>query len=365
MEKVDLLIGEETPLPPGAERGFIIGEYFGYWSELDISLRIDGFSSVGFRAPYESSRKEFREAFRPFTFKPCEVQIKLETIFKGTLLDVEPDFSADEKSVKVTAFSKPEVFSQCDMPVSVLKDGKGLEFKKLGLRAIVAQLLAPFEVLVDFQADEGTPFDKVKIDTDQKVFDFIVDLAKQRNIIVSNTADGKMLFWQSTKPGQPVVEFVQGRSPLSKITPTFNPRECYSEITGFSAKKRGKSPSRDTQKNPWLTKPLRPQTLKLEDTERGDAPEATRARMGRMFGAMVSWKIENIPTWRDPNGKLWQPNTYVSVYAPDAMIYTKTDLLIRGVDLHQDANNESASLEVVLPGVFSGEVPTSLPWNEP
>ncbi len=361
MEQVDVCIGEEVPIPPGGERGFIHGDYFGYWSEIDIVFELDGFSSVGFRAPFEHSRKEFRETFRPFSFKPIEVMIHLETVFKGTLLDVEPELSSDSKQVRVTCNSLPSVLCDCGLPPSALP----FEHKKIGLRTLFDLCAAPFGLRVDFQAEEGKPFDKVRLETGREVFDFLADLTKQRNAVISNTADGRLLCWQSIKKGTPVCDFVQGQAPFARITPSFKPREYFSEVTGFAAKKRGKAPAKWTERNPWLATPLRPHTFKLEDTERGDAPAATKAFMGRMFGEMASWRVEDIPTWRDPKGKLWQPNTFVSVTAPDAFIYRRTNLLVRRVELHQDKDKESATLELVLPGAFNGEVPLMLPWDEP
>jgi prophage tail gpP-like protein len=362
MEKVDLLIGEEYPIPPGGERGFVHGSYFGYWSEIDIVFELDGYSSIGFRAPFEHTRKEFREMFRPFSFKPVEVMVgNLETIFKGTLLDIDPDLSSDGRTVVVTANALPSVLVDCDMPASALP----FEFKKVGLRSVFERCASPFGLKLDFQAEEGKPFDKIKIETNNKVQDFLAELTKQRNAVISNTLDGKLLCWQSLKSGKSICDFVEGRAPLSKVVPKFNPRECFSEVTGFASKKRGKKASKDTQKNPWLAKPLRPHTFKLEDTERGDAPEATKAFMGRMFGNMAAWRIENIPSWRDPQGDIWQPNKFISLHAPSAFVYRRSDLLIRRVELHQDKDNESATLEVVLPGAFNGEVPLLLPWDEP
>jgi prophage tail gpP-like protein len=363
VEKVDLCIGEEVPIPPGGDRGFIHGDYFGHWSEMDLVFEIDGFSSVGFLAPFEHTRKEFRAAFRPFSYKPIEVMIGLQTIFKGTQLDVEPDFDSNSKSIKVTANSLPSVLTDCVMPASVFAKGKGLEWKKMSLRTIFEECVEPFGLKVDFRADPGKVFDKVKLEKDKKVFEFLAELTKQRNAVISNTPIGQLLCWQGITSGVPVQSFVEGVAPLGTVKASFSPREYYSEVTGCAARKRGKAPAIWTEKNAWLSTPLRPHTFKLDDTERADAPEATKAFVGRMFGAMASWRIENLPTWRDSKGRLFQPNTLVSVLAPDAMIYRKTDLLIRRVELHQDKDNESAALEVVLPGAFSGVVPTVLPWD--
>lgn len=83
-----------------------------------------------------------------------------------------------------------------------------------------------------------------------------------------------------------------------------------------------------------------------------------------MFGNMVSYVVEGIPTWRDPKGNLWRPNTTITLKAPEAMIYRETEFLIRNVTLRQDAQSKTATLGLVLPGAFSGETPSRLPFEE-
>ena len=90
-------------------------------------------------------------------------------------------------------------------------------------------------------------------------------------------------------------------------------------------------------------------------------PQATKARMGRMFGAMVSYEFE-LPTWRTPTGQLWQPGQFLTLTAPGAMIYQPTLLMVRSVVLRQSSGARSATFNAVLPGSYSGEVPAVLPW---
>jgi prophage tail gpP-like protein len=104
----------------------------------------------------------------------------------------------------------------------------------------------------------------------------------------------------------------------------------------------------------------------VPDTDPAEVPDATKAELGRMFANVASWTISDLPTWRDPQGELWQPNTTVTVNAPYAFIYRDSELLVRSVRLRQDPKNgERADLNVVLPGAFSSEVPSFLPWDEP
>ena len=114
--------------------------------------------------------------------------------------------------------------------------------------------------------------------------------------------------------------------------------------------------------NKFGGKYFRPHACKFDDTEAGDAPTATQAKMGRMFANTVSYEIEDLPTWRNPAGKLWSPNTTLTLRAPSAMVYRESELMIRNVRLKQSADTVSASLDLVLPGAFSGEMPRALPW---
>lgn len=344
-------------------------EIFGHWTETEITLSIDTFDTVTFKAPWDPSMREIRDAFRPFKFQELEVSTQLETLFQGYLVNSDPKIDSQSKTISANGYAKPATLCDCDMPARVF-DGAGgkvvkqLEFKNLGLQAIANQCAAPFGLDIEFMAPEGKPFPKVKIGPDQKVFEFLKELAKQRNLVITNAVDGTLLFWQSVEPGAPRAQFVEGKQPLKTVEPQFNPREYFSEVTGYAAKKRRSAAAKWTEQNPWLKAPLRSSTFKLEDTEPGDAKEATQARVGRMFANMVSWTLPDLPGWRDSKGKLWEPNTTVTVLAPGAMIYRETEMLVKTVKLKRTPNDVTASLELVLPGAFNGKPPTELPWQE-
>jgi prophage tail gpP-like protein len=356
-------------LPPEIEEDLQIQidrNYFGNWSEVEVSLSIDSFATVSLTAPFAIENRKFRDNFRPFMFQELEVDTHLQPLFNGYILVPQPKHEPNSSSVTVTGYSKPAVLEDCSMPLKhpLTNAPVPREFKKLTLRAIAESICDPFGIKVDFRGDEGKPFDKVRCGPEKKLHEFLADLAKQRNKVLGNTVDGKLLIWQSVDPGDPVARFEQGKLPVTTVEPKFSPQNYYSEITGFAAKKRGKAPAKSTVQNPWLRAPFRPDTFKLEDTERADAPEATQAKMGRMFASMVSYTIPDIPTWRDPNGKVWQPNTTVTLLYPPAMIYTETEFLIRNVSLKSNKDATTATLDLCLPGAFNGKIPKSLPWDE-
>lgn len=337
----------------------IDGQEFTGWSSIDIHLAMDNFSTVEFTAPFEPRSQAFRAIFRPFTFKPLEVTIDGDQLFKGVLVGINPEGEANSNTVSVTAYSLPGPLADCNEPARALP----LEFKNLGLRAIAEQLAKPFGINVEFRADEGAPFKKVKLNVDQQVNDFLSELARMRNLVVANTPDGKLLCWRSVDPGHPVARLKDDQPPLTKVSAAFSPQDYYSEITGFGRHRRHHRGQKYTERNPFLMNVLRPLSFTLDNTEKGDAVQAVRAKLGRMFANMAAWTAD-LATWRDPKGELWKPNTTLLIDAPSAMIYTETELLTRVVSLHQDEKVSSAKLQLVLPGSFSGEIPKHLPWED-
>lgn len=365
-EKIELLIGFKA---------------FTGWDNLEVNLCIDKFDTVSFTAPFDASNKEFRDLFRPFTFAPVDILLSGERLFTGTMVGVDPSRSVDAGTVSISAYSQPGVLGDCTAPSGFGRKGRRsavgaipLEFQKKTLQAIAAELCEPFGIPVEFRGDPGAPFDKVRCKLEEKIHSFLVELAKQRGFVMTNDVDGTLLFWKSIAQGNPVVQFVEGVAPFPGIKATFSPQEYYSEITGYAPAKHRKAGNRYTALNKWLgdgvddgSAPInahRPMSCKFDDTERADAPDATNAKLGRMFANMASFEIEDLPTWRDPQGNAWDPNTSISVMCPSAMIYAETELLIREVTLKQSATKLSANLNLVLPGAFSGKIPDRLPWLE-
>lgn len=337
----------------------IDGKEFGSWSEINLTLPMDSFSTVGLAAPFESSRLEFRETFRPFTFKPIEVLVDGDTLFAGTLVAIASARDANRSSAAVGGYSLPGVLQDCGGDIASFP----FEFKGLGLRDIATALVEPFGLSVQFDAEEGAKFDKVKLEADRSIASFLAELAQQRNLIVGNTTDGKLLCHRSIVSGKPVARLRENAQPVVSVSNAFDPQRYFSKLTGFSLTKRGKVGSAYTAQNPFLSNVLRPKTFKVADTEDGDTPAATQAKMGRMFANACPFSAE-VATWRDPQGAMWRPNTSVVLHAPDAMVYRETEFIVRSVSLHQDANKSTAALDLVLPGAFSGEIPEVLPWAE-
>lgn len=349
----------QAPTATGNEVALLIdGRRFRFWSDMRITRSLDAMDLVEFNAPFEADAPGFRETFRPFSYKPLDVTVGGVPLFTGTLVGIMPDLANDQKTIGVSGYSRPGVLNDCTAPASAYP----IEFNGLDLKAIAAALCEPFGVAVVFTGPVGSAFGRAAVEPGATVLSFLSDLARQRGLVVSSTPTGELLFQQSVQVGQPVAVLQQGASPVLGVTPSFSPQQYYSHITGLEAVRVGTQGSQFTVRNPHLAGTVRPMTFSAPDVEGGDITDAVQAKAGRMYGNMAAYAVQ-VSSWRDPQGNLWAPNTTVSLEAPGAMVYSAYEFVVRSVRFDRAGSSESAELDLVLPGSFSGQTPEAMPWD--
>lgn len=336
----------------------IDGVRFRFWNSITLARSIDAVGTAGFGTPFNADAPGFKETFKPFSFKSFSVNVGGDPLFTGIMVSVSPTVEATQKTLSVSGYSLPGVLNDSVFPASAYP----IEYNGMTLQEIATAAAEIFGLSVEFDEDSGPVFERVAVDPAQKVLTFLSDLAKQRNFVISSTPSGALRFLRSVEPGQPVAILEQGKSPLLSVTPTFDPQTYFSHITGIAPTVIGLDGTQHTVKNPFLSSAIRAETFKADDSTGADVKAAVDAKMGRMFGNMASYSV-TVATWRDPSGNLWEPNTTINVTAPDAMIYNAYEFILRSVQFDRDAQSETATLDLVLPGAFSGKIPEVLPWE--
>lgn len=337
----------------------IEGKRFRFWTQVRITRAIDTVDTIEFSAPFDPQSAEFRNLFRPFSFKDIGVTVGGKTLFTGTMVGVVPEISGQGKTIQVSGYSTPGVLNDCTASANAYP----LEYNGQTLEEIAKAIIEPFGVTVVLAAPVGAVFKRVAAEVGDTILEFLSELAKQRNLILSSSPAGELLIQQSITAGSPVAKLKQGDSPVLNITPLFSPQEYYSHITGIEPVVIGLKGSQFTVKNPRLVGALRPHTFTARDTEAGTLKDAVEAKAGRMFGNMVSYSVQ-VATWRDPSGALWEPNTLVTLLAEGAMVYTEYVLLIRSIIFERDEGTTTAVLDLVIPESFNVKIPEVLPWDE-
>ncbi len=359
---------QQTPVAPvdsviGELSVTINGERFTGWTNISFSRVMDSFGSFDLLSLWDPDNAKFRDIFRPFGYQNVSVFEGDELLFNGTIITVSPEQDSKSRTVNASGYSLPGVANDCTPPISSLP----LERDSQNIEQIATQLLKPFGITVEIDGDSGPAFQREALSPTKKILAYLIELATQRNLIITDTPLGGCKFQTETDTGNPVAILKEGQAGITSITPRFSPQNYYSHISGqgftvFS--EIGADPgSVFTVINERLTGVLRPFTFVAPDAIGGEIKTATEAKAGRMIGNAVSYSVV-IPSWRDPSGNLWQPNTTMMLRAPGAMIYQSYEFLIREVRYIRNESEESVILTLVIPGSFKGEIPEVLPWEE-
>lgn len=359
-ERVSVKVTTSPPKAGSLQFTQLDARAFGEWSEIELSVGIDSYRCASLSGPWDPFRKDMRQAFEPLAFPQVTIEIGDELFLTGKIQDVAPSVDATQSSIAITAYSTAYWLTQ----IRAAPELPPFEFNGVDLKQI-AQVVAghTLGLTINFDGTPGAKFGRVKCERSSELHPFLAELALQRGYVLSDTASGDLLFRSEGPTGSPVARL--SGQPIGRITPRFEPDKWYSHVTGRACKRAGAgNGSKYTQRNE-LYRTIFPRHYceTMDHTESADVPRAVKATVGRMIASSASYTLEEVPTWRDPSGKLWQPNTTISISAPGAMIYSETELLIRSVKFRQTGEQQAATLEVVLPGSFGGTQPKKLPWD--
>lgn len=329
----------------------IAGEAFKFWGAISVTRTIDQMDTFSLSAPTT-------DAFKPLSFESVTINVGGAPLFTGTMLGVQPTVNASRETDEVDGYSLPGVLNDCTMPASAYP----VEFNDQSLEEIAATVLRPFGLATEFVASAGAVFDRVAMDEGEKVLAFLANLAKQRNLIIGSSQQGALVFSTPTA-GDPVARLEQGSAPLMSVMPLFRPQQYYSDVTGIEPVLVGLKGQSHTVKNTRLPGVVRPFTFVVQDAPQGELKAAVESKAARMFADAASYTVD-VATWRNANDTLWAPGDTVQLNAPAAKVFGFFSFLIRSVTFTATPTGRTASLQLVLPTSFSGQIPERMPWDE-
>jgi len=339
----------------------IDGKKFTGFTGYELNLAYDTFDTFSFSAPYCDAMNELRDAIVPFAFKPCEIYYDGALVLKGTLLTPDPELS--DKSGEITLQGYPLCGILNDSMIPPTK--YPLECMGINMKGIANAACDPYNIPVVFDGDIGPDFTEVSIEPTEKIMDFLTKLAKQRNLLFSNTPKGELLFFTAKKE-KAFISFSEGKPPMLSVKPKFAAQDFYSHITGFT-KTDAEYPSYSfTLENKYLINKgiMRHHSTTIEDAENeNDLANSVKAYAGRMFADCVSFELE-CDGHHNADGELFKKGMTVCVSAPTAMITRETNFIARNTKLVRNAETgKTATLTLVLPGSYTGELPEAFPWE--
>lgn len=338
-----------------------------HWTKCSLHCALDDVSTFQFEAPFEASNPLHRAAFVPGMRKPAVVAYDGAPIITGFTLDAVSSLTEEGSIVAVSGISLAGLLQgSCIPPLAWQPSFAGVDFGSI-CRLVGGALLVP----VVYEGPSFKPRDP-KCEISTTAWDFLAGLAKQRGLLLSANAAGALLVRDCAplaRTALPVAALAQGEQPLLEVLQEHASQDWHSDILVVSKASSGRSPggksagAKGASSNRFYGPLFRSYlTTKAEDSDDADVSKASAAKLARMIGAFVVYRVK-LPTWLTPLGTIWEPGQLVTLEAPSAQVYSPTSLMVRGVTLSLSESEATAELELVLPSTYTGEAPSRLPWQ--
>ena len=279
-------------------------------------------------------------------------------IITGTILPVDPSLD-DSNRVGVSGYALAGVLNDCSIPF----DKYPAEYNNQTLEQISKTIAGFFGLSVFFTEPSGAAFDRTALGITDTPLNFLISLAKKKGFLISSRADGGMLFRKArtTITANKTTTLKEGHTPLLSVSPSINPQDFYSSITGVAPLTVGSQFESATINNPFLTDVLRPHIYEVDEELSGaDLQKAVKWKMGLMFAEALKYQV-SVQGWRDERGNIWETNTFINLTAPSVMINKETTFIVESVNFNR-SDGDTAELSLALPESYSGKIPATLPW---
>lgn len=332
-----------------------------YFNDFKIDLVYDSIASTfAFQALFDPDNEAHREIFCVSHYHEAELWHNGELILTGFILSQKFRQSPTEEMASISGYSKTGVFEDCEIPPSLYP----LQSNNLSLREIANRIANKFKIKVVVDDAVASKMNKVFPDTtaseSENIKSYLHEMAKQKDIVITHTPKGELLFTEAKTKQEPILDF-----DLTKGTPhgtsfdlVFDGQGMHSDITlQKQASSTGGNAGKYTIENPYVPIVYRP-TVKSQTS--GDDNDTGLAARRELANELKNFKLTiTLDDWII-KGKIIRPNNTVTIYAPKLFMFKKVTWFIESVSLVGNQESTTATLQCVLPEVYTNQVPVSI-----
>ena len=339
----------------------INGKKFDFFNDLKLNLI---YASVGstfaFKAFFDPENTEQRAIYKPYTYPIVEIldddNVRL---LRGRVINNGFTDSAIKSLVSFSGYSLPGVLEDCTIPPSLYplqSDGKSL-------KEIAQALIEPFGLnlvisgSVKSLADEV--FEKTVASQNQTIKSYLDELASQKNIVISHTDAGSLLFTRARANARPIAQFLGG-IPEVKMTLSTNGRRMHNQITvQKQADIDNDNAGEETVNNPFVSI-FRPTTKEQTSGDDIDTALAGKKALSAELKSIILTIEVDRWTWNDDGETMMKPNNIITVHNHDLYLYQFVKFFVESIAFSETKDKRTAVLTCVLPEVYNGQSPRNI-----
>jgi prophage tail gpP-like protein len=210
---------------------------------------------------------------------------------------------------------------------------------------------------------EDQKFVYVGADQTEKIYDHLKKLATQFGIILSCTPRGDLLLIRPNVNAKLIgtIEEERPAGETEKYEISFKGRERFAKYRAIASSSKHHRSAKPGEAIDKTVKAPRVFTFKATDSIPGEAKNAAEWRKNKAAADSLSIPFP-VNSWYGPDGKLWQPNTIVTVISPTIGVPKGYNFLISQVELDYKKSGTTGELKLIPPSFYTtGEIDE--PWK--
>lgn len=336
---------------------------FEFFNDFTLTLNYNNVASTfSFRAFFDPLNTDHRGLFKPFTYPRIQVRSdEGELLLTGFVVNNTFTDSSKDELVTLSGYSLPGVLEDCEIPIELYplqSDGKTL-------KEITEAIIRPFGLNLVISSDvsdrANQVYEKNVADEGQSIKSYLSELAAQKNIVLSHTAAGSLLFTQARVKSKAVAHLGESLS-STKLALSTTGQPMHSTITvQKQVDLENDNAGEETIVNPFVTTTFRPKTKSQNSGDDIDTVQALRNSLSSEI-SNIKLKIDTDRWEWIKNGvtEIMKPNNIITVHNHNIYIYRITKFFVESIVFTGNKNAETAALNCVIPEVYNSQTPSNI-----
>jgi len=334
----------------------VAGRVFSGWQGLNLQENEDTFADgFSITAPFNPDDSDMREAFRPFSYRLCQVYIGKDRVLKGTIEQISPSGSASDRTITIGGRSVSGAMVDSSI------EGQGQEFKGQSLRTICQWIAGLFGVEVVDDTEDTGPIPETRPEPTQTAFEFLNDLAKSKGRLLTTDSRGILRITKPSSAGNPVAAIVEGEGLFVEASANYDGAKRHSRYIVYL----------DSDGTPGIRGAAEDEGIPIyrphqEEPNAAATDANTAAAWARTIALSEATAVNvTVSRWRRENGEIWRKGDFVTLRSPSAMVYQESLFRVAGRSFEiDDTQGKQTVLRLVLPQAFTTQMPERHPWDE-
>jgi prophage tail gpP-like protein len=278
------------------------------------------------------------------SFARVQVYYANNLLLTGNVIGLVNKVTTKRELVNVSGYSLAGKLQDCTFPKSAFP----LQFDNLTLGEICAKISSIFGINIRMYFNPQKVFDTVEIEPTQKVADFLIDIASQRNALLTHGPDGGVIVVEHKNEGLKVQEIINATEWVN----TRDYQSLYSEIYAIKEQEIEVENAGDSLKVLSNVKDFRPITIKQNSGNEADTDDFTLSFMNSMLKNFQSVQVK-VSGFRFKSGDLILPNCFVKIQNTALDVPNPKLFFLESVEIDQGSGDENCTLNLVMPTVES------------